>query len=78
MEGDSMHTYTYSSAREHLAKVLDEANNGEIIEITRRGSEPAVVISKSEFDAMRKALYDHSFEQIWNEHGDSIKALTDR
>ena len=78
MEGDLMHTYTYSSAREHLAKVLDEANNGEIIEITRRGSEPAVVISKSEFDAMRKALYDPAFEQIWNEHGDSIKALTDR
>ena len=73
-----MHTYTYSSAREHLAKVLDEANNGEMIEITRRSSEPAVVIGKSEFDAMRKALYDHSFEQIWNEHGDSIKALTDR
>ena len=73
-----MHTYTYSSAREHLAKVLDEANNGEIIEITRRGSEPAVVIGKSEWDAMRKALYDPAFEQIWNEHGDSIKALTDR
>lgn len=73
-----MHTYTYSSAREHLAKVLDEANNGEMIEITRRSSEPAVVIGKSEFDAMRKALYDPAFEQIWNEHGDSIKALTDR
>ena len=78
MEGDLMHTYTYSSAREHLAKVLDEANNGEMIEITRRSSEPAVVIGKSEFDAMRKALYDPAFEQIWNEHGDSIKALTDR
>ena len=78
MEGNLMRTYTYGSAREHLAKVLDEANNGEIIEITRHGLEAAVVIGKSEFDVMRKALYDHSFEQIWNEHGDSIKALTDR
>ena len=73
-----MRTYTYGSAREHLAKVLDEANNGEIIEITRYGLEAAVVIGKSEFDVMRKALYDPAFEQIWNEHGDSIKALTDR
>jgi antitoxin Phd len=73
-----MHTYTYSSARENLAKVLDEANSGEIVEITRRGSEPSVVISKAEFDTMRKALYDNAFEQIWNEHGESIKALTDR
>jgi PHD/YefM family antitoxin component YafN of YafNO toxin-antitoxin module len=53
-------------------------NNGEIIEITRHGLEAAVVIGKSEFDVMRKALYDYSLEQIWNEHGDSIKALTDR
>ena len=78
MEGNLMRTYTYGSAREHLAKVLDEANNGEIIEITRHGLEAAVVIGKSEFDVMRKALYDYSLEQIWNEHGDSIKALTDR
>jgi len=73
-----MQTYTYSSAREHLEKVLDEVNNGEIIEITRRGHDPAVVISKSKFDAMGKALCEHAFEQIWNEHCDSIKALTDR
>lgn len=31
-----MNTYTYSSARENLAKVLAEANSGEIVEITRR------------------------------------------
>ena len=78
MEGNLMRTYTYGSAREHLAKVLDEANNGEIIEITRHSLEAAVVIGKSEFDVMRKALYNYSLEQIWNEHGDSIKALTDR
>ncbi len=41
--GNLMHTYTYSSARENLAKVLDEANSGEIVEITR------VVLSRGYF-----------------------------
>ncbi|NHB96582.1 type II toxin-antitoxin system Phd/YefM family antitoxin [Photorhabdus stackebrandtii] len=73
-----MITFTYSRARESLAAVLDQAIAGEPVEITRRGSESAVVISKTSFEAYCKAMLNMEFSQFIGQFDVTNKELTDK
>lgn len=73
-----MDSITYTRAREHLAQVLDQAASGQPVEITRRGAEPTVIISKKEFDAYRKVMLDVEFSQLIGDFDISNKVLADR
>lgn len=73
-----MSTFTYTSARANLALVIEQAINGEPVEITRRGGESAVVISKASFDAYRKAMLDAEFAELIGQFDSTNKILADR
>jgi antitoxin Phd len=73
-----MNKFTYTSARENLSQVLDQAIAGEAVEITRRSGDSAVVISKASFEVYRKAVLDAEFAELMGEFDASNKALTDR
>lgn len=40
---------------------MDQAAAGHPVEITRRGREPAVIISKSSYEAYKKAEFDTAY-----------------
>lgn len=54
----------YSNARAQLALLMDQAIAGHPVEITRRGRESAVVISKASYEAYKKAEYDIAYYKI--------------
>ena len=67
--------YTIAEARSRLPSIVDEAEAGVEVELTRRGQPVAVVVSLREFDrlrgkrrhfadAYRKFLETHSLEEI--------------
>jgi len=67
--------YTIAEARSRLPTIIDEAEAGVEVELTRRGEPVAVVVSLREFDrlrgkrrhfrdAYRKFLETHSLEEI--------------
>jgi antitoxin Phd len=53
-----MESVNYSNARAQLSMLLDKANGGNPVEITRRGKGTAVIISKSSYEAYQKAIFD--------------------
>lgn len=53
-----MQSINYSNARAQLSMLLDQANRGNAVEITRRGKDGAVIISKSAYERYKQALYD--------------------
>jgi antitoxin Phd len=73
-----MNSYTYSAAREHLAEILESVTSGEPVEITRRNGASAIVVSKTEFEAYRKATLDAEFAEIMQTHGDVYTELSSR
>ncbi|MEF9956400.1 MAG: type II toxin-antitoxin system Phd/YefM family antitoxin [Acinetobacter sp.] len=56
-----MNSWNYSNARAQLSALMDQAAAGYPVEITRRGREPAVIISKSSYDAYKKAEFDTAY-----------------
>ncbi|MDX2224223.1 MAG: type II toxin-antitoxin system prevent-host-death family antitoxin [Rhodospirillaceae bacterium] len=53
-----MTVVTYTYARQHLAKVMDQAVKDRApITVTRQGSDPVVVIAAGEFAAMEETLH---------------------
>lgn len=67
--------YSIAEARSRLPSLVDEAESGVEVELTRRGQPVAVLISRREFerlrgkrqhfsDAYRKFLERHSLEEI--------------
>ncbi|EKL48854.1 putative prevent host death protein [Acinetobacter baumannii Naval-83] len=44
--------------------IMDQAIAGHPVEITRRGRESAVVISKASYEAYKKAEYDVAYYKI--------------
>ena len=67
--------YSIAEARSRLPKIVDDAEAGVEIELTRRGQPVAVLVSRREFerlrgkrlhfrDAYKKFLETHSLEQI--------------
>ncbi|ENX21722.1 MULTISPECIES: type II toxin-antitoxin system Phd/YefM family antitoxin [Acinetobacter] len=53
-----MISWNYSNARAQLSMIMDQAVSGQPVEITRRGRESAVVISKASYEAYKKAEYE--------------------
>lgn len=45
--------YSLAEARSHLPTIVDEAEAGQAIELTRRGKPVAVVVSHREFERLR-------------------------
>lgn len=58
-----MNQWNYSNARAQLSMIMDQAVAGYPVEITRRGRESAVVISKSSYEAYKKAEFDTAYFQ---------------
>jgi prevent-host-death family protein len=67
--------YSIAEARSRLPSLIDEAESGIEVELTRRGRPVAVLVSRREFerlrgkrlhfsDAYRKFLERHSLEEI--------------
>lgn len=80
--------YTIAEARSRLPAIIDEAEAGADVELTRRGEPVAVVVSLREFerlrgkrryfaDAYREFLETHSLEEIAVEH-DFANSTRDR
>lgn len=53
-----MISWNYSNARAQLSMIMDQAVSGQPVEITRRGRESAVVISKASYEAYKKTEYE--------------------
>ena len=56
-----MNSWNYSNARAQLSALIYQSAAGYPVEITRRGREPAVIISKSSYDAYKKAEFDTAY-----------------
>ena len=67
--------YSIAEARSHLPTIIDQAESGVEVELTRRGQPVAVVVSSREFerlrgrrlhfaDAYRRFLKKYSLEEI--------------
>ena len=53
-----MQTISYTKARRHLGKLMDQVNNdGSLILITRREGEPVVMMSLAEYNALEETAY---------------------
>lgn len=80
--------YSIAEARSRLPSLVDEAESGVEVELTRRGQPVAVLVSRREFerlrgrrlrfgDAYRKFLERHSLEEIGVEE-DFAASVRDR
>lgn len=56
-----MDSYNYANARAQLSMLLEKAISGQPVEITRKGKASAVMISKSSYDAYKKAEFEAKF-----------------
>lgn len=59
-----MNQWNYSNARAQLTMIMEQAIAGHPVEITRRGRESAVVISKASYEVYRQAVYDIAYYKI--------------
>lgn len=59
-----MKQWNYSNARAQLSMLMDQAIAGHPVEITRRGRDSAVIISKASYEAYRKAIYNVDYYKI--------------
>lgn len=80
--------YSIAEARSSLPAIVDQAEAGQEIELTRRGKPVAVVVSLNEFvrlrrarphfaEAYRRFLSAHPLEEIGLDEGD-VSTLRDR
>ncbi|WKB06342.1 type II toxin-antitoxin system Phd/YefM family antitoxin (plasmid) [Escherichia coli] len=60
-----MQSINFRTARGNLSEVLNNVEAGEEVEITRRGREPAVIVSKATFEAYKKAALDAEFASLF-------------
>ncbi len=61
-----MQSINFRTARGNLSEVLNNVEAGEEVEITRRGREPAVIVSKATFEAYKKAALDAEFASLFD------------
>ncbi|MEN8550545.1 type II toxin-antitoxin system prevent-host-death family antitoxin [Acinetobacter soli] len=59
-----MDSYNYSNAKAMLSMLLDQALSGQPVEITRKGRQSAVLVSKASYEAYKKAEFDAKFPRI--------------
>ena len=77
-KGDEMQSINYRTARNSFAEILNSAEAGEEIEITRRGRESSVLVSKKVFEAYKKAALDAEFSTLFDTLDQTNKALVNR
>ena len=81
-------SYSIAEARSRLPSIVDEAESGIEVELTRRGQPVAVLVSRREFErlrgkrlhfgeAYRKFLQRHPLDEIGGE-GDFAASTRDR
>lgn len=58
-----MDCYNYSNARAQLSMLMDKVVGGHPVEITRKGRESVVVISKASYEAYKKAEFSSRFPE---------------
>ena len=58
-----MDSFNCSNAKAVLSMIMDKALAGYPVEITRKGRESAVMISKASYEAYKKAEFDAKFPQ---------------
>ncbi|WP_336961052.1 type II toxin-antitoxin system prevent-host-death family antitoxin [Acinetobacter pittii] len=58
-----MESCNYSNARAQLSLLMDKAISGYPTEITRRGKESAVIISKASYEDFKKAEFEKKFKE---------------
>ena len=73
-----MQSINFRTARGNLSEVLNNVEAGEEVEITRRGREPAVIVSKATFGAYKKAALDAEFASLFDTLDSTNKELVDR
>ncbi|TCB81574.1 type II toxin-antitoxin system prevent-host-death family antitoxin [Acinetobacter sp. ANC 4173] len=56
-----MESFNCSNAKAVLSMIMDKAVAGDPVEITRKGRESAVMISKASYDAYKKAEFEAKF-----------------
>lgn len=56
-----MESFNCSNAKAVLSMIMDKALAGYPVEITRKGRESAVMISKASYEAYKKAEFDARF-----------------
>ncbi len=61
-----------------FSEVLNNVEAGEEVEITRRGREPAVIVSKATFEAYKKAALDAEFASLFDTLDSTNKELVNR
>ena len=72
-----MQSINFRTARGNLSEVLN-VEAGEEVEITRRGREPAVIVSKATFEAYKKAALDAEFASLFDTLDSTNKELVNR
>ncbi|WP_194967341.1 type II toxin-antitoxin system Phd/YefM family antitoxin [Escherichia coli] len=73
-----MQSINFRTARGNLSEVLNNVEAGEEVEITRRGREPAVIVSKATFETYKKAALDAEFASLFDTLDSTNKELVDR
>ncbi|HBH9801528.1 TPA: type II toxin-antitoxin system Phd/YefM family antitoxin [Escherichia coli] len=73
-----MQSINFRTARGNLSEVLNNVEAGEEVEITRRGREPAVIVSKATFKAYKKAALDAEFASLFDTLDSTNKELVNR
>jgi prevent-host-death family protein len=60
------HRYSIADARSNLPRIVDEAEAGAEVELTRRGQPVAVVVSRRTFDRLRDARtrFDEAYQRF--------------
>lgn len=58
--------YSMAEARRNLPSILDDAEAGDMVEITRRGKPVAIVVAASELERLRKRK--PSFAEAYTEY----------
>ncbi|MGE8644903.1 type II toxin-antitoxin system Phd/YefM family antitoxin [Acinetobacter vivianii] len=56
-----MESMNYANAKAQLSRLMDQALNGQPVEITRKDREPVVLLSKAAYEAYKKADFDNKF-----------------
>lgn len=56
--------YSIAEARSNLPEIVDRAESGQEIELTRRGKPVAVVVSLSEFERFRGSRFDDAYKRF--------------
>jgi prevent-host-death family protein len=68
--GDMSQRYSIAEARSHLPTIVDQAEAGQEVELTRRGKPVAIVVSLREFERLRgnRARFGDAYGTFLEKH----------